>query len=161
MKAEITAQHTWLHQLVGEWRVEGEADCGPDQPAMKSEGSERVRLLGDNWVLCEGSGTMGGGPALTQMTLGYDPAKGHFVGTFIGSMMNHLWIYHRGALDAGQRSLALDAEGPAFEGPPGTMAQFRDVIEVVSRDERLLHGHVQGPDGQWIRFMTTRYTRIG
>jgi surface antigen len=161
MKAEITPQHTWLHQLVGEWRFESEADFGPDQPAMKSEGSERVRQLGDNWVLCEGSGDMGGGPALTQMTLGYDPAKGHFVGTFIGSMMNHLWIYHRGALDAGQKSLALDAEGPAFDGPPGTMAQFRDVIEVVSRDERLLHAHVQGPDGQWTRFMTTRYTRIG
>lgn len=165
MKAEITAQHTWLHQLVGEWRVEGTADGGPDQPAVKSEGHERVRLLGDAWVLCEGSGQMpadmGGGPALTQMTLGYDPAKGHFVGTFIGSMMNHLWIYHRGALDAGQRSLVLEAEGPAFDGPPGATAQYRDVIEIVSRDERLLHGHVQAPDGQWTRFMTTRYTRIG
>ena len=98
-------------------------------------------------------------PALTQMTLGYDPAKGHFVGTFIGSMMNHMWIYHFGALDAGQKLLALDAEGPAFDGPPGTMAQYRDVIEMISRDERLLHGNVQGPDGQWTRFMTTRYRR--
>ncbi|HSQ10359.1 MAG TPA: DUF1579 domain-containing protein, partial [Burkholderiaceae bacterium] len=128
-------------------------------PAMKMSGTESVRKLGDAWVLCEGSGSMGGGLALTQFTLGYDPAKGQFVGTFIGSMMTHLWIYHRGELDAAGRTLALYAEGPAFDGPPGTMAQYRDSIEMVGPDERLLLSHLKGPDGQWIQFMTTRYRR--
>ena len=36
------------------------------------------------------------------MTLGYDPQKKRFVGTLIGSMMTHLWVYD-GALDAGRR----------------------------------------------------------
>ena len=163
MKAEITPQHTWLHQLVGEWQFEGESIATDGMPATKMSGTESVRKLGDAWVLCEGRGpipdAMGGDLALTQFTFGYDPAKGHFVGTFIGSMMNYLWIYHRGELDAAGRTLSLYAEGPAFDGPPGTMAQYRDSIEMVSPDERVLRSHLQGPDGQWIHFMTSRYRR--
>jgi hypothetical protein len=38
------------------------------------------------WVLAEGEGGMAGGiAATTLMTLGYDPAEGRFVGTWIGS----------------------------------------------------------------------------
>lgn len=44
--------------------------------------------------MCEGLGEMpGGGIATTMMTLGYDPARKWFVGTFIGSMMTHMWVY--------------------------------------------------------------------
>jgi hypothetical protein len=159
MEAEFTPQHTWLRQLVGEWQFEGESVGADGQPTMKMSGTESVRKLGDAWVLCEGRGPMGGGLALTQFTLGYDPAKGHFVGTFIGSMMTHLWIYHRGELDGAGRTLALYAEGPAFDRPPGSTAQYRDSIEMIGPDERLLLSHLKGPDGQWIPFMTSRYRR--
>jgi Protein of unknown function (DUF1579) len=73
--------------------------------------------------------------------------------------MSHLWIYHRGELDAASRTLALLAEGPAYDGPPGSMAQYRDSTEMVGPDERLLLSHLKGPDGQWIQFMTARYRR--
>jgi hypothetical protein len=159
MEAEITPQHAWLHQLVGEWQFEGESVVAEGEPAMKSSGTESVRKLGDAWVLCEGRGPMGGGLALTQFTFGYDPAKGQFVGTFIGSMMTHLWIYDRGELDAAGRTLSLNAEGPAFDKPSGTMAQYRDSIEIVGPDERILRSHLKGPDGNWTLFMTLRYRR--
>ena len=163
MEAEITPQHAWLHRLVGEWHIESESIMAPGEPAMKTSGTESVRKLGDAWVLCEGRGQMpeemGGGLTLMQFTLGYDPAKRHFVGTFIGSMMTHLWIYDRGELDAAGRTLALYAEGPAFDKPPGTMAQYRDSIEWVGPDERILRSHLRGPDGSWIHFMTSRYRR--
>jgi hypothetical protein len=159
MNAEITPQHAWLHRLVGEWQFEGESIAADGQPSMKTSGTETVRKLGDAWVLCEGCGPMGGGVALTQFTFGFDPAKGHFVGTFIGSMMTHLWIYHRGELDAAGRTLSLYADGPAFDGPPGAVASYRDSIELVGPDERLLVSHLKGPDGEWIHFMTSRYLR--
>jgi hypothetical protein len=155
MKAQITPDHAWLHQLVGEWHSEmADEDGGP--PFV---GTETVRLLGEAWVLLEGRGQMPDGtPAQMQMTLGFDPVQGAFVGSWVGSMMNHLWVYRSGQLDARRRVLSLPSLGPSFEAP-GTLVNYRDEIEIVSADERLLHGNLQGEDGQWTRFMTTRYTR--
>jgi hypothetical protein len=157
MRADVTPEHAWLRQLVGEWRVEMP---GPDGTATLS-GVESVRMLGEVWMLAEGRGQMpDGSPSQTQLTLGYDPAQRCFVGTWIGSMMNHLWVYRSGALDTDRRLLALPSEGPSFDDP-GTTAQYRDEIEIVGANERLLHGNVQGADGKWKRFMTARYVRVG
>src|SRR5262249_12439944 len=113
MKVEPQKEHHWLQKLVGDWTFETECIMGPDQPPEKFAGSERVRSLGGVWVLCEGRGeTPGGGTGLTLMTLGYDPVKKRFVGSFIGSMMTHLWIYD-GALDPAAKILTLDTEGPS------------------------------------------------
>jgi hypothetical protein len=79
------------------------------------------------------------------------------VGTWIGSMMTHLWIYE-GKLDADKRVLTLEAEGPAM-ADDGTMASYRDVIEVVSNDHRILTSHMLGDDGTWQQFMTAHYRR--
>ena len=161
MKAEITEQHAWLHRLVGDWRQEMVAMDGAEEPACTMTGTESVRTLGDAWVLAEGRGRMpDGAPTQTLLTLGYDPALQCFVGTWIGSMMNHLWHYRRGALDDDRRVLTLEADGPRFDGKPGG-AQYRDVIEIVDADTRLLHGNVQLDDGAWSRFMTARYRRVG
>jgi hypothetical protein len=156
MKATITEEHAWLQTLVGQWRVEMQADDG----SWFSTGTETVRLLGEAWLLLEGTGKMpDGAQAFTQMTLVYDPAQRAFVGSWIGSMMNHLWVYRGGQLDGARRVLALPSEGPSFD-TPGKLVQYRDEIELVGAEERLLHGNMLGDDGQWTRFMTARYTRL-
>ena len=90
------------------------------------------------------------------MTLGYDPQKGRYVGTWVGSMMTYLWIYS-GSLDAEEKILALDTEGPNFGGEG--MAKFQDVIEIKSEDYRVLSSRKLGVDGNWHRFMTAHYRR--
>ena len=158
MFSEPQKEHQWLTQLVGDWTYEGECVMGPDQPPMKSQGKESVRTLGGLWILCEGEGEMpGGGLAKMIITLGYDPAKQRFVGTFIGSMMANLWIYD-GELDSSGKVLTLNAEGPNFSGD-GKMAQYQDIIEIKSSNERTLSSQVLGEDGKWTRFMTATYTR--
>ena len=103
MKAEPQKEHQWLHKLVGEWTSEGEASMGPGKPTEKFKSTERVRSLGGLWVLGESTGDMpGGGTATMLMTLGYDPQKKRFVGTWIGSMMTYLWVYD-GSLDASRK----------------------------------------------------------
>jgi hypothetical protein len=158
MKSEPQKQHEWLQKLVGEWTYEADCTMGPDQPPEKFKGSESVRSLGGVWVLCEGRGEMpDGGMATTLMTLGYDRQKKRYVGTWIGSMMTHLWVYD-GALDAAEKVLTLDTEGPDFAAK-GKMAQYKDVIEFKNDDHRLLASHMLGDDGQWHGFMTANYRR--
>jgi hypothetical protein len=157
MQAEPQNEHKWLEQLVGEWETEMEASMEPGKPPSKHTGSESVRSL-TTWVVCEGRGEMpGGGAAATIMTLGYDPAKKRFVGTFIGSMMTNLWVYD-GQLDAAGKVLTLDTEGPSFTDPAKT-AKYKDSIEIVSPDHRILSSQFQADDGTWHRFMTAHYRR--
>lgn len=158
-QAKPLPEHRWLQQLVGDWTSEMEATMGPDQPPMTSKGSESVRLLGELWSLGEGKGEMPDGTVgTTLMTLGYDPVKKCFVGTFIGSMMTHLWVYTRGSLDTAGKKLTLEAEGPNMTAP-GKMALYRDAIEFLAPDHRVLTSQVLGDDGQWRQFMTAHYRR--
>lgn len=158
MKAEPQKEHQWLQQLVGEWTSEAECSMGPGQPSTKSYGTERVRMLGGVWMVGEGQGEMpGGGTATMIMTLGYDPQKKKYLGTWIGSMMTHMWHYD-GEMDAEGRILTLSAEGPSMAGD-GTMAKYQDIIEIKSKDHRTLSSRVLGPDGTWNHFMTAHYRR--
>ena len=158
MQAEPQKEHQWLQQLVGEWTSEAECSMGPGQPSTKSYGTERVRMVGGLWMVGEGQGEMpGGGTATMIMTLGYDPQKKRDLGTWIGSMMTHMWHYD-GEMDASRRILTLSAEGPSMAGD-GTMAKYQDIIEIKSKDHRTLSSRVLGPDGTWNHFMTAHYRR--
>jgi hypothetical protein len=157
MNEEPRREHRWLEKLVGEWTSELECVMGPDQPPTKSKGVESVRSLGGLWTIGEGEGAMPeGGTARSVMTLGFDPKAGRFVGTFIASVMTHLWTYS-GSLDETGRILALDAEGPSFTGE-GTV-KYQDRIEIVDDDHRILTSQMLGDDGKWNRFMTAHYRR--
>lgn len=151
-------EHDWLQKLVGDWTFETECSMGPDKPPETFAGRDSVRSLGGLWVLCEGSGEMpGGGTSTNIMTLGYDPAKQRFVGTFIASVMTHLWLYE-GTLDAAGKVLTLEAEGPSFAGD-GATAKYHDIIEWIDDNHRTLSSKVLGPDGTWTQFMTGHYRR--
>ncbi len=154
MQTDPVAQHRWLTKFVGEWTTE--STCGPGQ-VMR--GRESGRMIGDLWMTAEATGDMpGGGSATMVLTLGYDVLKKRFVGTWIGSMMSNLWVYD-GSLDDAGRVLTLSAEGPAWEDP-NKLAQYRDVHEFISDDERTLTGMCLGDDGQWTPMMTVKYTRV-
>jgi hypothetical protein len=157
MMAEPQKEHHWLQKLVGEWTSEAEM-MEPGKPPEKVKGTESVRPLGGLWILAEGQAEMpGGGEGTMLMTLGYDPQKKRYTGTWIGSMMTHLWVYD-GELDAAERVLTLNSDGPSMAGE-GKMAKYKDVIEVKSDDHRVLTSHVLGDDGKWQHFMTANYRR--
>jgi hypothetical protein len=158
MKAEPQKEHQWLQRLVGEWTFEGEAMMKPGEPPEKFKGTESARSLEGIWVVAEGQGDMPcDGPATTIMTLGYDPQKKQYVGTWIGSMMTHLWVYE-GQLDAAGKVLILNSEGPDMAAE-GTMVKFRDVIEWKSEDHRVLTSRMLSKDGKWREIMTADYRR--
>lgn len=157
--AQPQKEHRWLDRLVGEWTCEGEATMEPGQPPTPFTTTESVRSLGGLWVVAEGRGDMPGGETMTSlMTLGYDPGKGRYVGTFVASMMTHLWLYD-GALDAGGTVLTLDTEGPDFSAEGKGTARFQDIIEIKDDDRRTLTSRMLGGDGQWRQVMSAEYRR--
>src|SRR4051794_28771751 len=137
MKSEPTQQHQWLQKFLGDWTYEHESPEGPNQPAHKVRGTETVRSLGGLWIVCDGQGNMpDGNPATMIMTLGYDPKKERFVGTWVGSMMPQLWVYD-GELNAAATVLTLHTEAPSFDAQQ-KMTRYKDIIEFKNDDCRVL-----------------------
>lgn len=151
-------QHAWLQQLVGEWTYETEASAAPGATAEVYRGSESVRSLGGLWTIGEGRGESPGTENdRTIMTLGFNPATGRFVGTFVSGMMADLWVYD-GELDADRRVLTMFCEGPSFT-TEGKRSPYRDTIEFVSADHRTLVSRYQDDNGEWQQFMASHYRR--
>ncbi len=152
------AEHQWLQKLVGEWTYEMEAYMGPDQPKQNFPGVQTFRSLGGLWVIGEFEGEgHEGGISRSVITLGFDPAKGSFVGSFVSGMMSKLWLYD-GKLDATGKRLVLDSEGPAFSGEG--LAKYQDTVEVVSDDHWRFRSQIF-TDGKWNEFMVQDCKRAG
>jgi hypothetical protein len=156
MQQEPQREHQWLQALVGEWTYESDCDMGPDKPRERVTGSEVVRAFGDLWTVAEGEGGGPEGGWKSIMTLGYDPAKKKFVGTFVATIMPNLWVYE-GSLDAAGKVLTLDAEGPNFTD--GRIVKYHDIITITDDGRRTLSSEVLGDDGKWTTFMTAYYQR--
>jgi hypothetical protein len=158
VKVEPQKEHRWLQKLVGEWTYEQDSEMEPGK-VHKLTGTEVVRAMGDIWVLCEARGEMPDGATAHMMwTFGYEPDKKAFVGTFVGSMMEYMWIYHDGKLDAEEKVLTLETEGPDFAAE-GKMTKYKDILEFKSNDERILRSEMLGQDGTWSEFMRQTYRR--
>ena len=117
---------------------------GTDQPPHKSTGTQTVSL-GGLWSICEGDGEAPDGSKVKSIiTLGYDPQKQRFVGSFTASCMTYLWPYE-GTLTG--NLLTLDTEGPSFSGD-GRMVKYQDIVEIVDDDHWTLRSRMPGEDGK-------------
>jgi len=158
MTVQPQKEHQWLRKFAGEWGFQGEAAMGPGKPPVTWEGTVSVRSIAGVWVVQEWEGEEpDGSRGISITTLGFDPQKRRFVGTFIGTMVTHLWVYE-GTLDAAERVLTLEAEGAGMMDE-AKMAKYRDVYELESDDHRTLTSYVLGDDGDWQQMMRAHYRR--
>ena len=144
-------EHEWLQQLVGNWTSE----MDDPQSGQKIKGKEAVRSLGDLWIVQEMTGGMAGPQSedVSLLTLGFDPEKKRFIGTFVSSSMTHLWLYD-GVLEGDK--LTLTSEGPSMTGEG--MATYRDVIDMTG-GKRTFLSYGQDDKGEWQQFMNATYKR--
>jgi len=150
-------EHEWLKQFVGEWDSEAEAPAMAGQPAMKCKGTMNTRMLGGFWMVSDIKGDMMGTPIQAIHTVGYDPQTKKYIGTWVDSVMNHMWKY-QGTVDATGKILTLEAEGPNMV-KPGAMAKYRDVYEFKSKDQIAMSSQMLGDDGKWTQFMMSNIQR--
>ena len=151
--AEVLKEHGFLEKMVGRWTV-----TSSDMTGQKPW-EEDVRSLQGIWFVAEGSGEMTDGKqATTMLTLGYDPSKGKYVGSWIGSMMDYMWTYE-GEVEPSGNVLSLYTKGPAFDG--SGLADYREQITFLDDITRTFTSSTREPDGSWKQFMEARYTRKG
>ena len=150
-------EHEWLKQFVGEWESESEGSAGPGQPPIKCKGSMSSRMLGGFWVVSESKADVLGTQMNAIQTIGYHPQSKKYVGTWVDSMLNHLWKYE-GTVDAAGKILTLEAEGPNFM-LEGKLTKFRDIYEFKSKDHIVATSSMLGEDGKWVTFMTGNVKR--
>ncbi|MEZ5978584.1 MAG: DUF1579 domain-containing protein [Planctomycetota bacterium] len=164
MGPEPTEQHRWLMQLVGDWEAEVPISAEMQVPAedgsvsTSARAEEHVRAHGDYFVVSDGTYDFGASRMASVMTLGFDPRREVFVGTWIDTAQPHMWVYE-GGLDEAGKVLSLEAFGPSFEDP-AVNALYRDAIELVDADHKILTSSLRGPDGSWIEFMRTEFVRV-
>lgn len=149
--------HEWLKQLVGEWDAQFKMYMQPDQPPAEAAGTDSVRALGDHWVVAEAKTTMMGAPFSGILSLGYDPLKQRFNGTWIDSFGGHLWIY-KGTLNNAGDTMTLETEGPSLQDPDKT-ARYKEVIQFKGQDSRTFTSTTEAGDGTWVKIVTIDYRR--
>jgi hypothetical protein len=153
-----TKEHEWLQQFVGEWESEAEIFMEPGKASMKLKSKDVARMVGGFWVVAEGKGEMMGAPFSNMLTLGYDPDKKKYIGTWIDSMTSTLWKYE-GTVDATGKILTLDTEGPCpMKG--GQLSKFREVTEFKSKDHRVFTSSILGDDGKWTTLVSVNTRRV-
>ncbi len=150
-------EHEWLGQLVGEWEYDSEVVVQPGSAPEKSKGGEIVRAVGGFWTVSETSGSINGAPFTGVMTLGYDPKKKKYAGTWVDSMSSNM-LHYEGSVDDSRKTLTLETEGPSFNDP-SKISKYKDVIEVKDKDHKVMTSSIQGDDGKWVTFMTIKFER--
>lgn len=151
-------EHEWLQKFVGEWTTEAEMMMGPEE-TFHCVGSETVRSIGGRWIVSDMSGDSPMGAMTGVMTLGFDPEKGKYIGTWIDSVSNHMWVYE-GTLDETGAVLTLNTTGPDMMNPtPGKTSNYLDVVEFKNPNLRTLTSSAQDDAGEWHTFGTITFRR--
>src|SRR5262245_16496205 len=79
-------EHGFLKEGAGTWDTVMKFKMAPDQPEQEIKGVETCEMLGEFWILFDIKAEMFGTPWRGHGTLGFDPEKKKYVGTFIDSM---------------------------------------------------------------------------
>ncbi|RIK88342.1 MAG: hypothetical protein DCC67_00845 [Planctomycetota bacterium] len=153
-----TKEHQLLAQFAGQWKSRAETMPAPGQVPIVCEGTETARMLGGYWLVAEGQGDMLGQPVTSLLTIGYDPAKQKYVGTFICSVAADLWQYE-GAMDPSGKKLTLHAEGPSMLDPTKP-AKYREVLELKDADHKTFTSFMETDEGKWQPIVTVTYERV-
>ena len=145
-----------LRLLVGEWEFETKASEESDAEG-EWKGVERIRAIGDYWVIAEYQDPSLEVPFHGLMSIGYDAEAKEHHGTWIDSTGGFLWRYEGTLSESGDR-LELLARGPNPDSPDG-LGLYKDVITLTGEDTKTLESFSQAPDGSWALYMTASYRR--
>ncbi len=149
--------HEMLAQFAGDWEVEAKTEPAPGQEPIVCKGTESAKIVGGFWLVTHGEGDMMGTKMQSILTLGYNPEKKKYVGTFLSSCDSTLWKYD-GEMDASGKKLTLRTEGPLPTDPTKT-GKYKEVLELVDKDHKTFTSYLIDENGKETKFVTMEYVR--
>jgi hypothetical protein len=154
--AQPGPEHAFLKKDVGTWDATVEMNGPPGTPAMVSKGTETISVgLGGLWQISEFKADMGGAPFEGRGTVGYDPAKKKYVGSWIDSMTAGLSLVEA-TYDPAKKTMTGWVEGP---DPSGKVTKTKEVTEWKDDDTRIFTMLMTAPDGKEYPLMKITYKR--
>jgi len=139
--------HELLKQFEGTWETKSEFQMGPDQPAMKSKGTETTKFgVGGLFLITDVKSEMEGMamPFDAHSIWGYDEHKKKFTGSWVDNMSTAIWP-SEGTVDDAGKVFTLTMEGP--DPASGKTFKIKLVHEITGKDTRKLTLFMPGPDG--------------
>jgi hypothetical protein len=122
----------------------------------ESKGVETITVLGGFWAVFDLKfESMMGMPWHGHGTIGYDPMKKKYVGSFVHSAAPFMSI-GEGTMDAGGKTMTMTWDGIGHSGKPEKM---REVYEKIDKDNAKMTMYGPGPDGKEMLMFTTTYKR--
>jgi hypothetical protein len=154
--AQPGPEHALLKKDVGTWDATVEMNGPPGTPAMVSKATETVAVTcGGLWQVSEFKGDMGGMAFEGRSTVGYDPAKKKYVGTWVDSTTAGLTLTEA-TYDPAKKTMTGWLEGP---DATGKTTKMKEVTEWKDDDTRVFTMFTTAPDGKDYPIMKISYKR--
>lgn len=153
-----TPEHKAMAREAGNWKAVSKLWLTPETEPMISEASESNALLGELWLLSEYEGNVMGMPFKGMGTMGYDPVKKKYVGTWVDTINPHLQTME-GEYDVATHTLTMYSTGR------DVMTSEEKTSKLVSRylDDNSkvfeMHALVPGKTDEYWKQMEVTYKR--
>lgn len=154
---EPQREHELLRQFEGDWDVRVQLTPDPEKPPTDCSGRETARMgLGGFWLSIRYEGQIDGRSVEGAGTLGYDPLKRKYVGSWTESGSPHLYVME-GEADSSGKVFTLTGE---FTDPVTRKAARERIVHTIREaDKRTLSFYRYRDDGTEARIGQAEYTR--
>ena len=148
--------HAELQRKAGDWTVRCTYFMGGEADPIEVDGVEHGQMLGELWCNSRFEADMLGSPLRGNGSIGFDPVKEKYVGTWKDSATPFLYTFE-GDFDADAN--VLEMSGVNFDPVRRCPATYRSRLEFTSADQHVLELSIDVPDGAPIRVLRYEYTR--
>ena len=152
-------EHKIISKLIGKWEVKQHFRMTPEQPFMESHGTDISRSgPGGLWLVSDYTAEFIGQKFVGHGTLGYDPIKKKYVGTWIDSMSTGLNVYE-GTHD--EKTNTINYTHRATDPQTGKEMTYRSKIVIADNDHYTMSMYMKAPDGREFESLRLDYSRKG
>ncbi len=153
--AKPSPEHAILKKDVGTWDID--ITMGSGAAKAQSKGTETVRMLGSFWSISDMKYDYMGQPVQSHGTIGYDPDKKRFVGSWHESSSPNLTTM-TGKWDAKTNKLTMIMKG---KDPAGKNTRFKSITTYIDENTKTFEFFMlkEGSKTEFMKAMEMKYSR--